>query len=164
MFGALRHLLRARLRRGLGSGDLERGEGHYRSCQPAWRRRAPSFHWRGYRRAHNRRALIHELREGVTGLALPTQGLVEKYQAAIPKYPEVYDYYRMNRLILVGGVPVPSPQSWNDGLAKLNAEVGPLKQANVIVVLVKDLPRSTSTPSKKRGSAPRRTTSWSSSG
>jgi hypothetical protein len=69
------------------------------------------------------------------------QGLVEKFKNSIPTYPEVFDYYRLNRLILVGGVQVADSGAWNDGLAKLNAEVGRPKQANVLVVLARNQPQ-----------------------
>lgn len=69
------------------------------------------------------------------------QGLTEKFAVSIPKYPEVYDYYRMNRIILVGGAKVPEFKLWNDQLAVLNSEVGSPKQANVMVVLAKGLPQ-----------------------
>jgi hypothetical protein len=69
------------------------------------------------------------------------QGLVEKFKASIPGYPEVYDYYRMNRLILVGGPQIRNAKEWDDGLSQLNAEVGRPKQANIIVVIAKDLPQ-----------------------
>ncbi len=74
------------------------------------------------------------------------QGLVEKFKTTIPRYPEVYDYYRMHRLILVGQYSPDDPHirlksEWDDGLAQLNAEVGRPKQANIIIVIAKDLPQ-----------------------
>jgi hypothetical protein len=69
------------------------------------------------------------------------QGLTEKYASVIPKYPEVYDYYRDDRLVLVGGAAVPAGEGWNDALDRLNAEVGRPKQANIILVLVKGQPQ-----------------------
>lgn len=70
------------------------------------------------------------------------QGLTEKYAKNIPAYPnDVYDYYRLNRLVLVNGAAVPDPQFWNVDISALNAKIGWQKQVNVIVVLVKDLPR-----------------------
>lgn len=68
------------------------------------------------------------------------QGLVEKYASSIPEYPQqVYDYYRLNHLVTVGLTLVDS-RDWNVSLSELNAKVGKQKQANVIVVLVKDMP------------------------
>ena len=69
------------------------------------------------------------------------QGLVEKFKASIPAYPEVSDYYRLNRLILVGGAPVPDTASWSPALSQLNAEVGRPKQANVLLMVTRGLPQ-----------------------
>lgn len=68
------------------------------------------------------------------------QGLVEKYQSKIPAYPsDVYDYYRLNRLVVVGGA-VTDEQQWNDELSELNAALGGKKQVNIVVVIAKNLP------------------------
>lgn len=63
------------------------------------------------------------------------QGLVEEYEQNkhLPVHPEVYDYYRADRLVLVGASV--DPNEWNYELSKLNDRVGTTKQANVIVVL-----------------------------
>lgn len=58
----------------------------------------------------------------------------------MPEYPQdVYDYYRLNRLVSVG-VTVPDQNEWNRSLSEVNGELGRAKQVNVIVVLVKSLP------------------------
>jgi hypothetical protein len=63
------------------------------------------------------------------------QGLAEKYANKIPKYPgRIYDYYHINRLV-TQGLSVTDSQAWNDGLEKINADLGAKKQANLIVVL-----------------------------
>lgn len=68
------------------------------------------------------------------------QGLKEKYLGQIPGYPqEIYDYYRLNRLVALG-VNVDGPGAWNDDLAGINAALGRSKQVNVIVVLVSNRP------------------------
>lgn len=68
------------------------------------------------------------------------QGLIEKYASVIPAYPQqVYDYYRLNRLVTVG-IALPDAHDWDIALSELNAAVGKQKQANVIVVVVKDMP------------------------
>ena len=59
-------------------------------------------------------------------------------QNLIPPYPQVRDYYRIDRLLLVNGAQAPS-EEWNESLNKLNAEVGAKKQINVLVVLVRNL-------------------------
>jgi hypothetical protein len=69
------------------------------------------------------------------------QGLVERYKDKIPKYPgEVYDYYRLDRLVTVG-FGVVDPTEWNADIADVNAELGKPRQANIIVVLVRGLPQ-----------------------
>lgn len=68
------------------------------------------------------------------------QGLKEKFAGTIPKYPQdVYDYYRLNRLVTVG-VNVPDANKWNWELSRINADLGSPKQVNIIVVLVKNQP------------------------
>jgi hypothetical protein len=63
------------------------------------------------------------------------QGLVQKYAGKLPKYPiEVYDYYRLNRLVSQG-ISVQDYRAWNNGLAQINADLGAKKQVNMIVVL-----------------------------
>lgn len=63
------------------------------------------------------------------------QGLTEKYANKIPKYPgKIYDYYHINRLV-TQGLSVTDPQAWNEGLEKINSDLGAKKQANMIVVL-----------------------------
>lgn len=69
------------------------------------------------------------------------QGLEEKYQASLPEEPQnIYDYWHLNRLITVN-VAVDDPRAWNKALEELNADLGAPKQANIIVVLVKNMPQ-----------------------
>jgi hypothetical protein len=75
------------------------------------------------------------------GTLFKHQGFVEQYRKYIPPYPSnIYDYYRLDRLVLVNGVRVDSPKDWNVGLAIINSRLGHYKQANLIIVLVKNLP------------------------
>lgn len=68
------------------------------------------------------------------------QGLTEKFAGQLPEYPQnVYDYYRLDRLVQVG-TNVPDVQLWNSDLSKLNDELGAPRQANIIVVLVNNKP------------------------
>lgn len=70
-----------------------------------------------------------------------SQGLVEQYLKLLPNYPgQVYDYYKLNRLVTVG-VSVPNINVWNNALQQLNAQLGSKKQVNMVVVLVKGQPR-----------------------
>lgn len=68
------------------------------------------------------------------------QGLKEKYVDRLPTYPnDIYDYYRLNRLVVVGGAVVDG-QRWNEDLMELNAALGARKQVNIIVVIAKNQP------------------------
>jgi len=58
------------------------------------------------------------------------------FEGLVPAYPEqVYDYYRCNRFLTGGGVPVQGEGDWRWLLDKLNADLGGVKQVNVIIVL-----------------------------
>jgi hypothetical protein len=68
------------------------------------------------------------------------QGLTEKYKGALPAYPQnVYDYYKLNRLVTVG-VDLPDASQWNQDLMELNADLGQKKQVNTLIVVVKNQP------------------------
>lgn len=60
---------------------------------------------------------------------------IKFYADKIPAYPEIYDYYKANRVIPVG-VTIPNLQQWNDHLSDLLKPLGPSKQANIVVVVV----------------------------
>jgi len=63
------------------------------------------------------------------------QGLKAKYAGKLPAYPgRVFDYYRINRLVLQG-VSLPNVAAWNEGLMKVNAEIGASKQVALAVVV-----------------------------
>lgn len=63
--------------------------------------------------------------EGATYAGLPP----------VPAYPQVYDYYRVNRVLTVG-VNLPNANAWNAHLSDILKELGPKKQANVTLVFV----------------------------
>jgi hypothetical protein len=68
------------------------------------------------------------------------QGLVEKYAKSIPPYPgEVYDYYRLDRLVTVGAT-IPEREQWNKHLSEVNADLGIRKQVNMVLVVTVDAP------------------------
>lgn len=68
------------------------------------------------------------------------QGLTEKYKAQLPKNPQdIYDYYRLNRLITVG-LGVQDIGLWNSDLSEINGLLGHNRQSNIIIVLVKNKP------------------------
>lgn len=60
-----------------------------------------------------------------------------KFTNMIPEYPkEVFDYYHLNRALSVG-VSVPDLQEWSNDISNMLKELGPRKQANVIILFVK---------------------------
>lgn len=68
------------------------------------------------------------------------QGIAEKYASSLPKYPQnVYDYYRLNRIV-TSGVTLGDKDLWNSDLSAMNARLGAKKQVNMIVVLTRDKP------------------------
>jgi hypothetical protein len=58
------------------------------------------------------------------------------FEKVIPAYPSgIHDYYRCNRFLLGGAVPVKGENDWRWLLDKLNADLGSAKQVNIIVIL-----------------------------
>jgi len=69
---------------------------------------------------------------------LRTQGASKKY--IVPQYPQtIYDYYKYNRLISVG-LAIPDSNKLDYQLAEMNGRLGPIKQCNVIYLIVKNQP------------------------
>lgn len=63
--------------------------------------------------------------------------LKDEFLNQIPGYPDsVYDFYKIDRVLSVG-VPIQNVPEWNEKLSILLKKLGPLKQANVVLVLVK---------------------------
>jgi len=55
-------------------------------------------------------------------------GLVEQFKGAFPPYPgSIYDYHRLDRAIGV-------PKDWSLALSELNADLGAIKQVNIIFI------------------------------
>lgn len=66
---------------------------------------------------------------------------LKPYESTIPTYPsQVYDYYRLNRFLPVDTA-FPDVDQWNTQLSLLNGRLGPIKQANVVIVVVKGMYR-----------------------
>ena len=65
-------------------------------------------------------------------------GAAQKFGNLIPKYPEVFDYYRSDEFLFIQ-VPVSAStkQDANMHLRKLNAALGAKKQLNLVIVVVK---------------------------
>lgn len=65
--------------------------------------------------------------------------LLERFKDKLPEYPlRVYDYHYIDRVIPVG-VTVPGLAAWNMKLANALRELGPLKQANVVIVITNEV-------------------------
>jgi hypothetical protein len=63
---------------------------------------------------------------------------VTKYAGKIPPYPEqIYDIYRIDRVFGVG-ISIPDIKEWNSKLSNALRTMGPVKQANAIVVLTSE--------------------------
>lgn len=72
--------------------------------------------------------------KGAKNTLFRKQGLMNNFKN-LPNYPNnIYDYYHLNRLVLDGEILV-NKTKWNKKLMLINAEIGPLKQANLIIVL-----------------------------
>lgn len=63
--------------------------------------------------------------------------LKNKFAGQIPEYPiHIYDYYKVDRVIPVG-IALPDVKLWNTKLSHVLKVMGPNKQANAVIVLVK---------------------------
>ncbi len=62
------------------------------------------------------------------------------YKDKLPEYPKSYDYHYADRVI-PWGISVPELRLWNYSLAMMLRQVGPAKQANVVIVMT-DQPES----------------------
>jgi hypothetical protein len=67
------------------------------------------------------------------GSVLRMEGVAKDFPGLLPSYPRVYDYYRVNPTM---GVRVAIPQQLVDQVRKFNADFGPAKQVNFMVVAV----------------------------
>jgi hypothetical protein len=62
--------------------------------------------------------------------------LIEQFKTMIPAYPgHVYDYHYIDRALTVG-VPIKDLKEWSQDISLILRELGPTKQANVIVIFV----------------------------
>lgn len=67
------------------------------------------------------------------------QQFAEKFKDKIPKYPEVYDYYRVTRVLNVSGLALPTSY-WNDYLNNTLKTLGAAKQVNIVWVVTSGEP------------------------
>jgi hypothetical protein len=70
---------------------------------------------------------------------LRRQGLTATWQSELPAYPEVFDHYRANKVLMSPNISRSNMplRSWNYQLAELNGSLGAAKQVNVIIVVTK---------------------------
>jgi hypothetical protein len=66
---------------------------------------------------------------------LNRQGVNEALVATVPAYPEVYDHYRVRRFLTAGAVNIPDLDRLNARLSELNAELGHVREVNMIVLV-----------------------------
>ena len=61
----------------------------------------------------------------------------EQELALVPSYPiGIYDYYKINRFVQVGSkIPAAEVAKWNSGISEVAKVVGPVKQANPVIVV-----------------------------
>jgi len=64
--------------------------------------------------------------------SLMVKAALNKYGAQVPKFPEVYGFYKVNPVI---GVGVPVPDGWQQALREINADLGAKNQVDVTVML-----------------------------
>jgi len=81
-------------------------------------------------------SFINYIKAAPDSLFHKSSGLEEKQLALLPAYPSVYDYQWINRVIPVG-LALPEAAEWNTQLALTLRKLGPARQVNVIVIVVK---------------------------
>lgn len=65
----------------------------------------------------------------------PNKGVMERYAKDVPTYPKhIVDYYKSNKVLTVG-VSLKNHAEWNYKLAEHLKVLGPVKQANVVVIV-----------------------------
>lgn len=87
-------------------------------------------------------AVPHSYDNWVTGasssLIAGDDPILARYQGKLPAYPgQIYDYYRIDRLV-ADGVDVPDIRGWDWSIGVLLRTLGPITQANLIIVITKD--------------------------
>jgi len=61
---------------------------------------------------------------------------MSQFDGMIPDYPQVYDYYKVNRILMVG-MGLADAVKWNEDLSEILKTLGPKKEANIVIVVVK---------------------------
>lgn len=69
------------------------------------------------------------------------QGLIEKYKNSLPNYPSnIYDYYRLNRLVMVDKQ-IPDAALWANDLSNINRDIGSKSKVNMVLVITFNKPQ-----------------------
>lgn len=84
-------------------------------------------------------SITHSYKNYILGAAdslFAQDGAAEaKYKTKLPVYPQnIYDYYKMDRLVTVGNVKV-DRRRWNEEISKALVQVGTRKEGNIVVVI-----------------------------
>lgn len=66
---------------------------------------------------------------------LRRRGIAARFVGQLPNYPEVYDTYRVNRLLTIG-ISIPNQSALNQQLSELNADLGAARQVNMTIIVV----------------------------
>lgn len=74
---------------------------------------------------------------GNPNTVLRSRGVAARFAGRLPSYPEVYDHYRVNRVINQG-VPVPNQEHLEDLLRGVNADLGHDRQVNITLILTNE--------------------------
>jgi len=70
-----------------------------------------------------------------------TRGYADRFAKFIPPYPSSpSDYYTVLDRVMQVGTKLPDIREWNYSLTKLNSELGPLKQCNVLMIMTSGQP------------------------
>jgi len=72
--------------------------------------------------------------KAVDSTVLIRKGVAQKFPGALPGYPDVYDHYRVRRVLTVGAN-VPDVVGLNKKLDEMNADLGRAKQVNMMLIV-----------------------------
>lgn len=81
------------------------------------------------------RSFTNYIKAAPDTLFVEAASMKDKYVGKLPDYPDIYDYYRINRVITLGNTAV-KPTFLNSMLNEQMRNWGPKKQGNVIAVFV----------------------------
>lgn len=65
---------------------------------------------------------------------------VERYKNILPNYPEIYDYYKVDRFV-TPNLKFENASQWNDAISQILVKLGPSNQLNLLLIVVEGAPR-----------------------